>query len=286
MTVADYFTPNDQFYRNCQPPNYYTDLDFGSGGVMLIPDNDLLTWPSLAVTGDKEGGLWFMNRANAGEYTASNNCSKICPTMKNQYLCSEGTQVADNVQTYWTGTDTSGPVIHTNPAYWESGPETSATSYLYVAPVLTALTRYTLCSGTGATAPIGGCGVPIPGVDPTGTAVHFKYGATPAISANGAAATDAIVWAIWQDGAAEDAKTIGPPPTTGILYAFDAGSTGTSMPQLYSSNTCVADEMNPGTKFSVPTVANGYVYVGGQSDNITTVGQGTVYIFGLGRTGC
>jgi hypothetical protein len=83
--------------------------------------------------------------------------------------------------------------------------------------------------------------------------------------------------------------TLGPPPTTGILYAFDAGATGTSMTQLYSSNnTCTADEMAPGTKFSVPTVANGYVYVGGQSPNTTqsNTGLGTVYIFGLGRTGC
>lgn len=284
MTVADFFTPNDQSYRNCLPPpqSNYTDMDFGSGGVMLIPDGDLLSWPSLAVTGDKEGGLWFMKRVGPGEYETPNSCSTTCPT-----ACSQTNQIADNVQTYWTGTGTSGPVIHTNPAYWESGPETSATSYLYVAPVLQALTRYTLCSGTGATAPIGGCGVSIPGVDNTGTAVHFKYGATPTISANGNMATDSIVWAIWQDGAAEDAKTLGPPPTTGILYAFDAGSTGTSMPQLYSSNnTCVADEMNPGTKFSVPTVANGYVYIGGQSDNINIMGKGTVYIFGLGRTGC
>jgi hypothetical protein len=29
MTVADYFTPNDQAYRNCLPP-HYTDMDFGS----------------------------------------------------------------------------------------------------------------------------------------------------------------------------------------------------------------------------------------------------------------
>ena len=44
------------------------------------------------------------------------------------------------------------------------------------------------------------------------------------------------------------------------------------------------------TKFSVPTVANGRVYVGTQSNNNTgspTLGQGTFYIFGqLSRPSC
>jgi len=287
MTVSDFFTPNDQAYRNCLPPpqSNYTDMDFGSGGVMLFPQNDLVSWPWLAVSGDKEGGLYFMNLANAGEYKTPNNCSTTCPT-----ACSQTDEVADNVQNYWIGSATSGPVIHTNPAYWASGAEgTTEISYLFVAPAQWALTRYTLCNGTGATVPISTtCGAAIPATDSTGTAVHFKNGATPVISANGLYASDAVVWGIWQDGAAEDAMTLGPPPTTGILYAFDAGTTGTSMPALYTSNnTCALDEMAPGTKFSVPTVANGYVYVGGQSPNTAqnNTGLGTVYIFGLGRTG-
>ena len=41
------------------------------------------------------------------------------------------------------------------------------------------------------------------------------------------------------------------------------------------------------TKFSVPTVANGYVYVGTQSNNTKSPGMGTLYIFGpLTRSGC
>jgi hypothetical protein len=43
----------------------------------------------------------------------------------------------------------------------------------------------------------------------------------------------------------------------GILYAFDA----VSLAQLYSSSPCQTgvDMINQATKFSVPTVANGYV---------------------------
>jgi hypothetical protein len=67
---------------------------------------------------------------------------------------------------------------------------------------------------------------------------------------------------------------------SGVLYAIDA----VSMTQLYSStSTCTNDAINPATKFSVPTVANGYVYVGAEWDNINIVGKGTFYIFGPNR---
>ena len=71
----------------------------------------------------------------------------------------------------------------------------------------------------------------------------------------------------------------------GILYAFDA----LSLTQLYSSSTCQtgADLINQATKFSVPTVANGYVYVGTQSNNTKSPGMGTFYVFGpLVRSSC
>jgi hypothetical protein len=59
--------------------------------------------------------------------------------------------------------------------------------------------------------------------------------------------------------------------------------------KLYSSsnNTCSSDAIAPATKFSVPTVANGYVYVGAQAltgSPPTNPGTGTFYIFGPNRT--
>jgi hypothetical protein len=78
-------------------------------------------------------------------------------------------------------------------------------------------------------------------------------GANPSISANGN--TSGILWTI--DSSAY--TTNGP----SVLQAHDASNPGTT---LYSSNTNSSRD-NPGlaVKFTVPTVANGMVYVGAQS---------------------
>ena len=88
------------------------------------------------------------------------------------------------------------------------------------------------------------------------TASSFPYpGATPSISANGAA--NGIVWA------AENSSTA-------VLHAFDASTLG----ELYNSNMASnsRDHFGTGNKFIVPLIANGKVYVG------TTSGVG---VFGL-----
>jgi hypothetical protein len=58
------------------------------------------------------------------------------------------------------------------------------------------------------------------------------------------------------------------------------------MAELYvntgpGSQCSLVDNIGPVTKFSVPTVANGYVYLGTQS--LQNDDEGTFYIFGLNR---
>jgi len=88
-----------------------------------------------------------------------------------------------------------------------------------------------------------------------------KYGfpgANPVISANGN--TQGIVWSIESDAY----STSGP----AVLQAHSASSASTT---LYSSSTnSVRDNPGPAVKFTVPTVANGKVYVG-------ALGQVSVY---------
>jgi len=80
-------------------------------------------------------------------------------------------------------------------------------------------------------------------------------GATPSISANGT--TNAIVWdlnvnALFGGGPA-------------VLFAFDATASPT-LTRLYStSQTGLRDQLDVGVKFTVPTIANGKVYIGTQT---------------------
>jgi len=79
------------------------------------------------------------------------------------------------------------------------------------------------------------------------------YSPTPSVSANGT--TDGIVWSLKTDNYSSQG--------TAILYAHDASNVANL---LYSSESNVARD-NPGNsvKFIVPTVVNGKVYVGSES---------------------
>ena len=77
-------------------------------------------------------------------------------------------------------------------------------------------------------------------------------GATPSVSANGN--TNGIVWVLDLSGWSSNANA--------ILYAYDASDVSN---MLFSSPSTGADAAGPAVKFTVPTIANGKVYIGGQS---------------------
>jgi hypothetical protein len=115
----------------------------------------------------------------------------------------------------------------------------------------------------------------------TTTAAFGFAGATPSMSAS-SATTDGIVWAI--DTGAYGTSGYG--TATGgpaILHAFDASNIST---ELWNSSQAAGgrDTAGNAVKFTVPTIANGKVYIGTRgSDN--TVGGGTTFgeldVYGL-----
>jgi hypothetical protein len=107
-----------------------------------------------------------------------------------------------------------------------------------------------------------------------------KYGylgSTPSVSASGAS-SNGIVWAI------DSAKcTTQAPCIPAVLHAYDATNLAN---ELWNSSTNPADAAGNAVKFSVPTVANGKVYVGTRGNNngglsgSTTI-SGELDVYGL-----
>jgi hypothetical protein len=64
--VLDYFTPHDQANMNAG------DLDLGSGGATLLPDQSG-PHPHLAVSAGKNGTIYVVDRDNMGHYRTSND---------------------------------------------------------------------------------------------------------------------------------------------------------------------------------------------------------------------
>jgi len=110
---------------------------------------------------------------------------------------------------------------------------------IYVHGIQDVLKVFTLSGGLLSTSPT-----------VQGTTTFGFPGATPNISADGA--TNGIVWELQSDGAANG--------TLAVLHAADASTAA----QLYSSGSS-SDQAGPAVKFTVPTVANGKVYVGTQT---------------------
>jgi hypothetical protein len=242
LTKSSFFTPFDQACR-FSGSGTNPDLDFGSGGVLLIPDNLLTSLPYLAVSADKEQSIWVMQRPAPGLYGGNSGCTG-----------SNG-----NKETV-AGTG----VYHNSPAFWQTS---ASTGNLYYASIGGSLTQYPVQSSCTAGSPPVCAGV-ADSLDPSGNILNFTTGTTPSISSN--STTNGILWAI--SGMSIEGTN------HGAIYAFDAGS----MHHLYDSNQCQTgvDQMYSATQFSVPTIANGFVYVGTQSNNVTNVGKGTFDIFG------
>jgi hypothetical protein len=125
-----------------------------------------------------------------------------------------------------------------SPGYWNNN--------VYIGAQSSVLKAYTLVSGQLVAA--------------SKSSVSFAYGPSVTISSNGT--SNGIVWAL-DDRAYQ-------PTTPAILYAFDATNLSTL---LYASNQNASrDTAGNAVKFTVPTVANGKVYVGG---------NGSLTVYGL-----
>jgi hypothetical protein len=130
------------------------------------------------------------------------------------------------------------------PLYASIGGTWSSPAYfngaIYVSGIYDTLRMFQIASGSITT----------PASSESTTLFGFP-GSVPGVSANGS--KNGIVWSIqnddyWQSGVA-------------ILHAYDASNVAT---ELYNSSQVASDAAGAAVKFTVPTIAGGKVYVGGE----------------------
>ena len=204
LNVADFFTPWNQATLDDN------DVDLGSGGVMLLPDQPGAQ-PHLMLAAGKTGAIYLIDRDNLGGYQ---ECGSTCDNV---------------VQVLPDGT--IGGAFDT-PAYFNG-------LVYYHGSWGDVLHAFQLSNGL------------LSQVSQSSTPFGYP-GATPSISANGS--DNGIVWTLQVDAYFSSGPA--------VLHAYDAGNLAN---ELYNSGTAPADQLDGAVKFTVPTVANGKVYVSTQS---------------------
>lgn len=167
----------------------------------------------------------------------------------------------------------NGPYARATPAFWGGTTNSDDVGELYYAAPGGQLSRYPVsshCNTWGKTGNPPICNAQSnTTLDPHSD--QLGYSATPSASSSGVAQNNnGIVWAI------QSSSTPLGGPRPRILFAFDANT----LNELYDSTQCATRDNNGfgfGEKFSVPTIANGYVFVGTQS---------SMDIFGLNPAAC
>jgi hypothetical protein len=152
LGVVDFFTP---FNQKSLAQN---DLDFGSAGPLVLPDQPGL-YPHELIAGGKQGTLYLINRDNPGQYNATTDdvVQEIPGASINQ---------AKGTVSELTGV----------PTYWNNS--------VYVAGDLDFIKQYGLVNGMLTQTPVSQTKVAFPGAGPASTS----------ITSNGN--SNAILWAI------------------------------------------------------------------------------------------
>ena len=218
------------------------DIDLGAGGVLQLPDPSPGAHPHLLVQIGKNGTIFLIDRDNGKMGGYCNGCATD--------------NVVQEIPLAING-------MWGMPAYWNGnlymgGAQDGGTS----GDNLKAFSFNAGGSGMISTTPTS-----------QSANMFFFSGPTPSVSANGT--SNGIVWAI-------DNSQYGPPGAFGsgpaVLHAYDATNLST---ELWNSSQATADKAGNAVKFTVPTVANGKVYIGTRGSSTTGGGVGELDVYGL-----
>jgi hypothetical protein len=236
FTIEDEFTPFDELSLDAE------DGDLGSGGPVLLPTQTMASGQTLnpLIQVGKPGLIYILDRDNNTD-GSNNSATEYSPAGLGGFGTTADRAIQE-LQTPIAAGENWGAGVWGSEAYWNNniyfgGTHSASPSSYYGTG--TSLSAYSFVNGVLSATPT------------SQTNELYQYpGPTPSISANGT--TGGILWALMTD-----AQAVGGPD---VLLAYDATNLAST---LYSSNTNLArDNPGPAWKFTVPTVANGKVYVG------------------------
>jgi hypothetical protein len=291
-SIDDYYTPNDYYLlekggnvclqSSCTPSQQVAlteDMDFGSGGIVLLSTKSLaLNNPELIAAGKE--GMIYVTAYHTGDPASGYNgvmggldgtsCGYSNPGCKENPAatdCTTGTTPAPGtIPQCWEGfsflasrEDQNGS--RGSPAFIDGSMNNN---YLYIAGVYDNLRAFsfTASSGVGTfnTTPI----------QPASPAHQFIYpGATPSITWDGSNFSNAIVWTVDTSGFGNIVYDSNEMPVShratnhASIYAYAAQPSGGALTLLWSDTS----HGPASVKFVPPTIANGMVFVAGGNNN-------------------
>jgi len=209
------------------------DVDMGSAGLLILPDSvGSAAHPHLALATGKIAILYLLDISQAS----------LGQTTMGKFNSTTNNDVQEVIPVPPPNTTLSDGGNYSVPAYWNGNIYTTGQNY--------PLSQFTIASGSGS--------ISTPAFAAS-TNTFPPRGGVPVVSASGA--TNGVVWII--------DYTAWPSSGPSILDAYDATNVAH---MFYSSPASGTGAAGAAIKFTVPTVANGKVYVPGQS---------TVTVFGL-----
>ena len=193
LSVADYFAPFNQSQLTT------ADNDFGSGGVVLLPDVAGTTaHPHLLAASGKSGTVYLLDRDHLGGFSGSTSSPDA--QIVQEIFNALGDTSLDNFSDPMASVEDS----FSTPAFWR---DAAGNNHLYWAGVGDRLKMFNLTNGQLSAA----------AVSQSATTYGFP-GASPSISSNGTG--NGILWAVEKGRSAA------------VLHAYDATNLGL---ELYNS---------------------------------------------------
>jgi len=196
LNVVDYFTPYNESEESSE------DLDLGSGGAMLLPYQNGVAHPYLAVGAGKDGLLYVLDRTNMGRFNSSGN-SQIVQSIPNAF---------------------AGHGLYSTPAYWQG--------YLYFWAPNDVLRVYEMANGLVSTTTVatGSTTFGSPGATPVVSSNSGSNGIVWAIQPDG-----------YSTGAPAVLHALNPTTAAELYNSTQAGTRDTAGPAIKFTPPTVAN---------------------------------------------